>query len=163
MTAWNNSDGLRVEFGLDRTKKSKTGTPANTGVIRQVVATITGTELSLTAAGALLPPGRNEVLLPPNVQITKATLYVTAAFTSGGAATLDIGLSDASGTPIDEDGLFAAVALASINAIGKSVAGAGALVGTTIGTAGAYLSYDVDTAVYTAGEAKLVVEYVKVS
>jgi hypothetical protein len=90
-------------------------------------------------------------------------LIVTTAFTSGGAATLTLGLQQKDGTIIDADGIDATIALAAL-AANLAVACDGALVdGTaTVGSADAYLSVIYGTAAYTAGAAKLVLEYIEV-
>lgn len=100
-------------------------------------------------------------VIPANAFITKATLEVTTAFTSGGAATLTIGLVEPDGTPIDPDGIDAAIALTAIDAVGERVlcdgdlvtglAGIGAAAGQIIATFG--------TAAFTAGAATLTIEY----
>jgi hypothetical protein len=105
----------------------------------------------------------NDAFIPAGSYITGASLVVTTAFTSGGSATLNIGLYNAAGTAIDADGIDATVAVADL-AANKAVACNGALVGgtATVGAADAYVSWDYDTAAFTAGAAKLVIEYIEV-
>ena len=59
-------------------------------------------------------------------------------------------------------GIDVAIAVADINAIGEVVACNGSYVAgvTTVGSANAYVSLDYDTAAFTAGAAKLVIEYI---
>lgn len=99
--------------------------------------------------------------LPANSFIVKATLEVTTAFTSGGAATLTIGLVEPDGTAIDADGIDAAIALTAIDAVGERVLCDGALVGALagIGTAAGQIIATFGTAAFTAGAARLIVEY----
>ena len=160
MTAWDNDDGLRVDFGLTEGDKGLVGTPGTAGATRQIVAVIEASRLSLT--GGLLEP-RSRTVIPAGSRISKATVISTETFASSGAATLDLGLANADGTytNLDEDGIDAAVAVAALTA-GDVVECDGALVGATSSartTVDGYLSYDLDTAVYTAGKAYLIVEY----
>jgi hypothetical protein len=81
---------------------------------------------------------------------------------AGATAALNIGLQTAAGVAIDADGIDVAIAVTAIDAIGDVVACNGAAVGgiVTVGTAPAYVSLDYDTAAFTAGTAKLVIEYI---
>lgn len=98
--------------------------------------------------------------IPAYSQIVDARLEVRTAFAGG--TSYDIGLVQPNSTAIDADGLFAAVALAAINAKGKWAIGAGALVGAGIGAAGGQL-VAAATGVFTAGEARLIVRYIPAS
>jgi hypothetical protein len=108
-------------------------------------------------------PQPNDAFIPAGSYITKASLVVTTAFTSGGSATLGVGLQEADGTIIDADGIDAAVAVADL-AVNKAVVCNGALVGgtATVGADNSYLSLVYGTAAFTAGAAKLVIEYIEV-
>ena len=97
--------------------------------------------------------------LPDDAIIRSSTIIVIEAFTSGGAPTLDFGLKEEDGTEIDHNGLFAAVALADLDTIGKEVTGAGALIGTQL-SANGFGSVNVNVADYTAGKALVLVDYV---
>lgn len=101
--------------------------------------------------------------LPANAYIKSATLIVTEAFTSGGAATLTIGLCQADGTVIDADGIDASIALSAL-AANKVVKCDGALAGgtDTVGANAAKIYFTTGTAAYTAGKANLVIEYIEV-
>tara|TARA_R110000868_G_scaffold208123_3_gene457511 strand:- start:475 stop:951 length:477 start_codon:yes stop_codon:yes gene_type:complete len=108
-------------------------------------------------------PQPNDAFIPAGSYITRASLVVTTAFTSGGSATLGIGLQQADGTIIDADGIDATVAVAAL-AANKAVVCNGALVGGAdgVGANGAYLSLVYATAAFTAGAGKLVIEYIEV-
>lgn len=103
--------------------------------------------------------------IPAGSFILSATLQVKEAFTSGGSATLDLGLVEADGTAIDADGIDAGIALGAINAANETVLCDGALVGALagIGAADGQLICANGTAAFTAGKAVLEVEYRKPS
>lgn len=107
---------------------------------------ITGTELS--DAASAIP----DFVIPSGSYIVSATLYVSTAFTSGGAATLDIG------SVADPDGFDVDIALTAIDADDDEVACDGAFIGTTL-SADAEVIASYETAAFTAGEAELVVVY----
>lgn len=100
------------------------------------------------------------VYLPANCVVTDVKFFVKTAFTSGGAATLDVGLYAKAGGAIDADGLIAAQAVAGLTA-GACIVGGGALAtNDNIGSANAYIGMTYGTAAFTAGSGKLVVRYV---
>jgi hypothetical protein len=122
-------------------------------------------DLDLTALGTTFGASNinvNNPFIPAGSVILSATLIMTDAATSGGAATLTIGTYDAAGTAIDADGIDATVALTAIDADGETVRCDGAHL-TTAGyvAANAYIGAIYGTAAFTAGTAKLVVEYQK--
>jgi hypothetical protein len=164
MTVWTNSDGLKVRFGLDQAVKSVVGKPTVAGEKQQLVITINGVDVPSTDAPIEYPaPG-----IPQGATIVSATLFVTTAFTSGGSATLDVGLiaddGDNTFTTEDDDGLLSAIAVATL-ADGAQVTMDGAYATTQVGTethGRDYLvSYGYNTEAFTAGVGKLVIEYIK--
>lgn len=106
-------------------------------------------------------PVANDPYIPSGSFVTGAWLLVETAFTSGGLATLDVGLQELDGTEIDDDGLDADIAVAAL-AANKGVVMDGALAAsqTALMTADAYVSISYETAAFTAGAAKIVVEYI---
>lgn len=156
--SYTNADGLRVLTNGDQ------GVPKNLGqalgsVEKKLVFNL---ESAATIPASPAAPAANDPFIPAGSYITDAYLIVTTGFT-GTNATLNIGLQTAAGAAIDADGIDATIAVADL-AAGKAVLCNGALVrGTaTVGSAPAYLSIDYDTAAFTAGAAKLVVEYITV-
>jgi len=99
------------------------------------------------------------VSIPAYAKITSARLEVLTAFAGG--TTYNIGLYTAAGVAIDADGIDAAVALAVMDARGDVVVCDGALVGgvLSVGATAGKLTVAA-TGTYTAGKARLVVEYV---
>lgn len=153
MTAWVNSDGLVVQFGTDEAVLAKAGEyPDVVGSSRVVEVKVTATGLAAT------PTLLDEyVSIPKNARIEKVEVVTETAVTSGGSAVLNFGLRALDRTTaIDEDGIVAALPIASFNAVGETVlltAGVtygGALLGTTISQAG-LLYADYDTAAFTTG------------
>jgi hypothetical protein len=161
---WTNQDGLIVGFGTHSVDNNVPAEDAGNGSVKVAKLLITGTALEDTVTVASLPP--QSVRIKRGARITRAFLQVVTAFTSGGAATLDIGTFAADATADDADGIDAAVALTAIDAIGEMVSCDGALVGATV-AAGATSNSDViiaasyNTAAFTAGTAILTVEYVE--
>ena len=156
--SWTNADGLTVLMHGEQGEVNVTGAtvgPLHQSVVLEITdATTLGTSYS-TAAGP------NDAYIPSGAVVTSAYTIVDTAFTSGGLATLSVGLYNAAGTAIDADGLDATVAVADLGA-NKVVAGDGALVGAEKLTANAYIGAIYGTAAFTAGAAKIVVEYILV-
>jgi hypothetical protein len=160
--SYTNADGLYIL--TDRDQGTIGGEGATTRASRQsIVIDIVGTAVPLTFGAAQIDPLAPQI--PAGSVILSATLVVTTAFTSGGAAALNIGTYLANGTAVAATGIDAAVALTAIDAIGEVVRCDGTLItGTaTVGTAPVYVGIDYDTAAYTAGAARLVIEYIKFS
>jgi hypothetical protein len=164
MAVWANSDGLRVVYGTDQSKGAQVGSPCTYGAIDQMVAVLEVSRMD-TTGGLIGGDTYGPVsVIPAGSYILRATLIITETF-AGASGTLDLGLANADGTytNLDEDGIDAAIAVASLLQ-GSVIACDGALVGA--GTdrdtlADGYLSYDIDTTDFTAGKAILIVEYVK--
>jgi len=154
--SYTNSDGLLVLTNGAQGSVNLTG-GAEYGVKYLVINIADATTIGSSAAA----PAANDAFIPAGAYITKASLIVTTAF-AGATAALNIGLQTAAGVAIDADGIDAAIAVTAIDAIGDVVACNGAAVAgvVTVGTAPAYVSLDYDTAAFTAGAAKLVIEYI---
>ena len=101
------------------------------------------------------------LVIPANSLIVAAYYQVSGtAYTSGGAALLEIGVQGADGSTVDSDGLDT-LAVAALTANSCHVLD-GALIGATVGTADVQISLYVDDAiaVFTAGKGRLIVEYI---
>ena len=138
------------------------GTAAKRGTVvspkKALVVTITGTDVP----SSVDTPQDHDAFIPAGSYITGASLIVTTAFTSGGSATLTVGTYQQDGTAVDADGIDATIALAAL-AANKAVACDGAAVGgtATVGANDVYVEAIYGTAAFTAGEAKLVIEYIE--
>ena len=152
-----NADGLEVLTAGEQGTAAKRGTSLSSQK-KSLVMTITGTEVPSSVA----TPQDHDAFIPAGSYITSASLIVTTAFTSGGSATLTIGTYTQAGAAVDADRIDAAIALAAIGA-DKAVACDGAAVGgtATVGGADVYVEAIYGTAAFTAGEAKLVIEYIE--
>lgn len=162
MAEWINSDGLRVRLGTTEAEVTRGGELPGAGEFRSTTFNITLTNLGSSSA---LVPDTTGILIPSGARIHDVTVVNLTAATSGGSATLNLGLVDQdTTTAIDIDGLLVAAPLADWNAAGETkvytigVTGVGALVGTTLSNTG-YLVADYDTAAFTAGELRVTIRY----
>ncbi len=167
-STWSNSDGLAVGFGTHTKDNDVSAVTSERGSVKTVVMEINGTSVPSTWAAANVQP--QGVLIPRGSIIVDATFQVVTAFTSGGAATLNIGTYGGAAftTADDIDGIDAAVAVAAIDAIGETVQCDGALVNTTVAVGATadtdvVLGYNYGTAAYTAGKGILTVMYIEPS
>ena len=160
MPTWTNEDGLVQRFDLDRAETNRDGVSVE-GVTsaeeKTFVYRITdASQLGDTDTAAV--PG-DVPYIPAGAVLKDAYLKVGTAFV-GATAVLDLGFKQADGTNIDDDGIDAAVAVASLTA-NAVIAGDGALVGTRLAN-DSYIMATYDTAAFTAGDAVLVLKYIEV-
>jgi len=159
---WDNKDGLVVGFGTRTPQYTGSYSVASDAAngISKLVYRFRGEDL--TDAVAVTDDALLHAPVIPNGSVIKgATLYVVEAF-AGTNAVLDIGVyNGATDAAVDDDGIDAAVAVTSIDAIGDTIACDGADVGTVVATTGGVkIAASYDTAAFTAGEAILTVEFV---
>jgi hypothetical protein len=155
---WTNSDGLEIRFTGPEANQSGAGV-STLGAVKNLIVDFTFSEAITAAAWS------HEAFIPAGSYIKAATLVVTEAATSGGTATLTIGLAKKDGTVIDADGIDATIALADL-AAAKVVKCDGALSGgvTSVGADNAYVYTTPTTSsnAFTAGKGRLVIEYIEV-
>ena len=170
MAQWQNNDGLTVRFGQDQARETQSlmGKTGQVGPKEYMVVDINWDDLP-TFTTDLNNDGTNngfsdqDAYIPAGSYITKASLIVETTFASAGATTLSIGTAVKAGTALDADGIDATIAKAAL-ASGLAVACDGAQVaGTVLVTSDAYLTTTVATGPYTAGKAKLIIEYIQVA
>ena len=159
--SYTNADGLFV------LTNGAQGSANDEGVTARGARQVITKKLSLAALGSSFGSSNIdplEAMIPAGAIIVNADLVITTAATSGGSATLTIGTYNAAGTAVDADGIDAAIALTAIDADGDVVQCDGAQVSglVTVGGAAAYVGWNYGTAAYTAGAAKLIIEYIKV-
>lgn len=166
MGKWLNGDGLYVKLGVDEaasldTTKGPAGEFLTYGDKRVTEVVIDLTDLS-TSTQLILNDVAN---VPKNARIEEIEVEVVTAATSGGSATLDVGLIRFDRTTeLDYDGFVAAAALATINTAGKRLnlingsTAAGALIGTTTANPGLFVA-KAGTAVFTAGVLRVRVKW----
>ena len=161
MSTWHNNDGLFIRFGTKEAEVGVAGEYRTNGPQRMVEVTIP----AMTALGTGAAIQDDSAVIPKGARIEKVEVITDTLVTSGGSATLNIGLirTDRT-TELDYDGLVAALALASFNAAGETavlttaVTSAGALLGTTLANNG-LITADYDTAAFTAGAIRVRVYY----
>ena len=164
---WSNSDGLVVGFGTHSEDNEVAAVLSSNGGRVVLQREIVGVNLSDTYAATDFVP--QEVVIPRGSRIIRASFQVVLAFTSGGAATLDIGVFTKGLTTDvvdDADGLVADMSIAELTSIGEVHVLDGALIGasgqTAVGATGlgdCVIAPSYETAVYTAGKGILTVEY----
>ena len=165
MATWTNNDGLVVRYGQDQARETKSLMAKTVeSPYGYMVVDINYDDLPTFTTDAN-NDGTNEAFsdqdayIPAGSYITKATLIVETAFAGG--TSYDIGLYNQAGSVIDADGIDAGVALAVMDA-NMAVDCDGLLVATQdLVTADAYLVVAA-TGTFTAGKAKLVIEYLQV-
>jgi hypothetical protein len=158
---WLNNDGLLIKFGTSEAKQGALGTVAgfgegaNVGDLQAIEIRIPDMTLITTTA----QPIDDNYYLPKGARIEKVETIADTAATSGGSATLTVGLmkSDRS-TLIDATGVLSAAPLADHNTLGTlkqyqvGTAGAGSQIGTASATTfPALITAKYTTAVYTGG------------
>ena len=134
---WTNKDGLVVRFGAERASSADSGQVAG---IKEYIVLDLPDATALPLVGAIVAPAEDSPRIPASSVITNAWMVATTDFTSGGSATLDIGLIDAAGAYV-----------ANAGAAGQLV------------DADAWPVFTYVAAVYTAGAGKLIVEYIRVA
>lgn len=154
--SWNNDDGLYLKYGTEKAVPSTAGEYRLDGPQHMIEV---GLDLTQAGASGAVAYGTDNVSFPANAIIEKVEIVTkTAADSSGDSGVLNVGLirRDRS-TEIDFNGILDAFPQASMNAIGETTTltdgstYAGVLVGTTVGANPGYLSFDYDTAAFTAG------------
>lgn len=149
-TDWANNDGLVAVYGPRKSANSRGGKLNTLGTVQ---------ELKLNIAWNDLPPGGvNDTgmpHIPADAVILGGYLLVNTAFldTTG----LTIGLQNAAGTEIDNDGLLETVAAAALT-VDTKLAFDGSLVGTDVASTGYVVVTDA-AAASTAGSGTIVIEY----
>jgi len=155
MSTWDNFDGLKVKFGLDRAEENPKGRNAVQATNHMTVSVdlVNGNH-------ALTDVSEWDAYIPAGAYITKATLVMTEA--AAGGTSINIGLAQPDQTVIDADGIDSGILTAAM-AADTAVDCDGALVSTqaTIGSNRGVV-YITPTGTFTAGKADLVIEYVGV-
>lgn len=159
---WYNSDGLYVKFGTEEGQVATLGEVRTAGVNRETVITLDLTTLAST--DTILDYA---TFLPKDAFIESVVIETLVSATSGGSATLSVGLykSDTT-TEISATALVAAATLAAIGNAGTrqiltlGSTGAGAKIGSTPGFP-ALISAKYATAAFTAGKVSIRVSWSK--
>lgn len=158
--AYTNNDGLYIKSGVEEARVATGGEYRNDGPYHSVEVVIQDMT-TLTDASAIMS---DTTIIPKGARIDEVQIINETAATSGGSATLNVGLVRLDRTTAyDADGLIAAAALSTFNSVGETnviragSSGAGALIGTTTAYP-ALICADYETAAFTAG--KLVIRVI---
>lgn len=164
---WNNLDGLPIKYGALEATAGTAGEYVTNGP-RRYVEVILADLTTLTTTAAVVD---YNVWIPKNARIEQVDVVTVTAATSGGSATLTIGLmkKDALSqagyaTLYSATGLISALAITAFDAAGETnvitvgSTGAGASIGTTL-TEKVLISAKYTTAVFTAGKLAIRVYY----
>lgn len=154
--SWINNDGLKVEFGTEKTVSAYGGESSTDGNDRVITLDLVYSDFA--AFGTTKIIGAN-IPIPNGAVIREASFHVSTAF-AGATATLTFGLYDTDETTVyDADGIDAAIAVAALTA-GATITCDGAVVGVPISnTTPVIVSALVGTANFTAGAGQLVIKY----
>lgn len=162
---WSNPDGLVVGFGTHSEDNNVAAVKGGTRKTIEVEYDLA--DLADTYAATNFTP--QDVVIPRGSVIIRGTLQTLVAATSGGAATLDIGLFTkglATDVVDDADGLVADVSIAEMTSIGEVHILDGALIATAgqtaVGATGlgnCVIAPSYETAVFTAGRVRVTVEF----
>lgn len=159
MGTWMNDDGLFIKYGRDRgtTKKAGEFEDFPKGNEHYIEAQLDLETLGTSTGTVFLS---DTLRLPATAYLLRAEIFVETAFTSGGSATLTLGLYDTDRTTAyDADGIDATVAVAALTA-GATITCDGALINTRLANnTPCLLSATVGTAAFTAGKGFLRVWY----
>jgi hypothetical protein len=157
MGTWMNDDGLYIRYGTTEVDVALGGENTTDGDVRHLEIDFDFSDLAAYGTAKIIGEG---VRLPVGAWLKSATLLVTTAF-AGATGTLTLGTIDTDRSTVhDADGIDAAIAVTAIDAIGDTIACDGALIGTVLAnTTPLYITATVGTAQFTAGAAKLTIEY----
>ncbi len=164
---WTNPDGLQVPFGQDQARETKSiPGKTTTPVTEYLVVDINFDDLPTFTAdlnndGTLNGFSDSDAYIPAGAYITKASLIITTLFAGG--TSYDIGTYQQDGSTIDVNGIDAAVALTVMDGANDVVICNGDLVAGILSLDNDSYIVVAATGTYTAGVAKLVIEYLQVN
>ena len=161
---WTNADGLVVGFGTRSQDDAASShfSPDGAFIVSLPVIGVDLEDSDSVTAATITGQG---VSIPRGAILERATFHVHEAFTSGGAATLDLGTYDADNASItgdDPDGIDVDIAITAIDAVGDFIVCDGALVGAAVGATSdsdVTLVAAYQTAAFTAGKGMLVCRF----
>lgn len=165
--AYTDVSGLYNKYGLEQTVPMTGGEIRKDGDTREIDFKITLTDLTTSD---VIVSGTDNIVFPAGFRVEEVEVINETAATSGGSATLDIGLVRTSDrtTAIDADGILVTAPIADWNAAGETktyrvgTTGAGALFGASSGSYAGHFTAKYGTAAFTAGVITVRVRYRKV-
>lgn len=153
------SIGASQNYGVRVTNEGLPSTVSTYGIVKQLELYMDFAEVNAGLPTLDADVDAGTLVIPAHALIKNAYLEVGVAFTSGGSATLELGVQDTDGSTNDADGLDT-LAVAALTARSWHVLD-GALVGDTVGAVDVQVSIDDAVAAFTAGTGRLVIEYVE--
>lgn len=153
------SQGAAQYYGPRVTNEGLPDSVSTYGLVKQLELYMDFAEVNAGLPTVNADVDAGVLVIPANAFIKSAYLEVGVAFTSGGSATLELGVEDTDGSVNDADGLDT-LAVAALTARSWHVLD-GVLVGATVGAVDVQVSIDDAIAAFTAGTARLVIEYVE--
>lgn len=164
-TTWLNNDGQYIKFGTDEAAATNVGEYRTLGARRSVECIIDCSNLPTQASGNIQIQS-DTVDIPIGAFIEEVRLTVIKETTAGGGAALNVGLVNTDRATVISDTAFVAANttvadgtdLGEVVTLTKGSAGAGALIGTKITTAGLITAFPT-VASFTAGTVKCEIFY----
>lgn len=156
---WMNNDGLLIKYGTEEAQVGGGGEYRWDGPLTELEIDIQWNRLAAFGTEKVVD---ETIRIPNGVLLQSAEFRVITPFTSGGSATLTLGLINPDrSTAYDADGIDATVALTAIDAVNETVTCDGALIGTVLNAAqgSSLVTATVGTANYTAGKGVLRLRY----
>ena len=161
-----NADGLQIRYGREasgyaRPKVTKVclGGTREQITVEFTFNTLPGFDADANNDGTLDSFDLNNVYIPANSVIHSSVLFATSDWTGTSTPTMTIGLYQRDGTVIDADGIDAVIAEAALDTNDVVVCDGALATNANVGTADAFVRVVAAAGTYTAGAAKLVIEY----
>lgn len=158
-TIYTNPDGLTMLFGTDQALPVNVGSPQQAGTRQVIEATFAFNLLEPFGTTTNIDP-LFHCAIPMGAIITSANWVVESGFTSGGSATISIGLCKGDGSVISTTAIDSAIAVASVANVGTVITSAGSYIASAALLYPSYLTVTIGTANLTAGKAVLTVNYI---
>jgi len=170
MAQWQNADGLTVRFGQDQARETSgmLGKAGNVGPKEYMVVPLDwdklpGPTTDLNNDGTKNGYCDQDAYIPLGAFITGAWITTETTFAAAGAATLDLGFKDIAGNVLDLDAIDATLSIAQLTDTAGVVCNGADVAGVLNMAIDSYIYSTVTTGPYTAGKAKLVIEYIQLN
>ena len=147
----NTTEVVRNAYGSRAVNEAPGAQVTTSGLTKELSWTFSYDALPVASLGAM------EIVIPKGAMITNSYIIVETAFAGG--TSYNFGTYEQDGTVIDADGIDAAVATAALGA-GDIVICNGAQVGGVVSMAEAGQLVVAATGTFTAGKARVIVEYI---
>ncbi len=151
--------GVRNHYGARNVDDKFGGQTSTSGLVKQLEWVFSYDDLPTPSTGEM------EALIPAGAYIKSCRMMVETGFAGG--TSYDIGLQEADGTEIDNDGLWDALVVADLNVANDTSdasthggTNSGNLVAAATATTVAGQLSVVATGTFTAGKGRIIIEYV---